>query len=345
MPIPDREWDRAVQLLDRATDVALVCHVEPDGDALGSMLAVQRLLRRRGVRVVSGFGSSSGEHEPLSVPTQYTFLPGLDGLVQADRFPAAPQLLLAFDTASPDRLGSLLGSADAAQTVIVVDHHARGETFGDVRLCDADAAATAVIVDQLVARMGEKLDRDMATCLYVGLVTDTGRFQYANTTPAVMELGARLLAHGIDHAAINRQVWEAHSLGYLKVLGRAMDRAHVVDDIALAWTVVYQRDLSDLGIDAAELEGLIDVLHGLEAAECALVLKEQPSDDAGPGRWKASLRSKGRVDVGRVAAALGGGGHAFAAGATLDGAAESLVERIAGLVRDASARGGLRRVG
>ena len=347
MPIPDREWDRAVRLLDSATDVALVCHVEPDGDALGSMLALQHLLLRRGVNVVSGFGSSSGAAEPLVVPPQYTFLPGLDGLVPAEQFPREAQLLVAFDTGSPDRLGSLRRNAEGADTVIVVDHHARGEAFGDVRLCDGQAAATAVLVDELIRRMGGVLDRDMATCLYVGLVTDTGRFQYANTTPSVMELGARLLGHGIDHTRINRQVWEAHSFGYLKVLGRAMERAQLVVDVSLAWTAVYQSDLSDLGIGAPELEGLIDVLHGLEAAECALVLKEQPSAAGGPGRWKGSLRSKGRIDVGRVAVGMGGGGHTFAAGFTVDGMQADIAQRVAALVRsedDALSAAAMRQV-
>ena len=334
MRIADATWAVVAQLLHEADCVALTCHVDPDGDALGSMLALHHFLQQRGTRTVASFGSSGAAHEPLSIPPQYTFLPGLDSLVTADAFPTAPDLLVCFDTGSPDRLGTLRASADNARNVIVVDHHASGQAFGDVRLCDGSAAATVVLVEELIRRMGGELDREIATCLYVGLVTDTGRFQYASTTPEVMELGARLIGFDIDHASINRQVWSAHSFGYLKVLGRAMDRATLVPEAGLAWTAVHQADLATLGIAMQETEGLIDVLHGLEAAECALVCKEQPGLTAAGPRWKASLRSKGAVDVGELARELGGGGHRFAAGFTAVGSLDDVVSRVTALLVD-----------
>lgn len=332
MPVVESEWPRAAAVLADAQAVALVCHVDPDGDALGSMLALQHFLAGRGVSTVASYGSSGAAHEPLSIPPQYTFLPGLDGLVPAAAFPTAPDVLVAFDTASPDRLGTLRASAEQAGTVIVIDHHAVGDAFGDIRLCDEGAAATAVLVDELISRMGGELNPDIATCLYVGLVTDTGRFSYANTTPEVMALGGRLIAHDIDHAAINRQVWSAHSFGYLKLIGRAMDRATLLPGPGLVWTSVHRYDLADLGITLPETEGLIDVLHALEAADCALVCKELPAAGSSTRRWKASLRSKGAVDVGAVAERFGGGGHRFAAGFTATAALEDVVARVAEVI-------------
>lgn len=333
MGVAEHDWEQAVALLEGADEVALACHVDPDGDALGSMLALHHALRRRGVRTVASWGSATPADPatgrwPLLVPPQYTFLPGIRDLVPVSEFPRAPKVLVAFDTGSPDRLGSLRPAAEAAGTVLVIDHHASGESFGDVRLMDPDAAATAVLVAELIDRLGVAFDRDIATCLYVGLVTDTGRFQYASTTPEVMRLGARLIAQDIDHAAINRRVFETHSFGYLKVLGRALERARLEPAAGLAWTAVLQRDIDDLGIAMSEVEGLIDVLRAVESAECSLVCKEQPSTAGGPRRWKASLRSKGGVDVGRVAAALGGGGHAFAAGFIAEGELEDVVARV-----------------
>ena len=332
MPVVESEWSRAAQVLAEAASVALVCHVDPDGDALGSMLALQHFLVRRGVSTVASYGSSGVAHEPLTIPPQYTFLPGLDGLIPAAAFPTAPEVLVAFDTATPSRLGTLRAAAEHAGTVIVIDHHAVGDAFGDIRLCDEDAAATAVLVDELVRRMGGDLDSDIATCLYVGLVTDTGRFSYANTTPEVMALGGRLIAHDIDHAAINRQVWSAHSFGYLKLIGRAMDRATLLPGPGLVWTSVHRHDLADLGITLQETEGLIDVLHALEAADCALVCKELPPTGSSLPRWKASLRSKGSIDVGVVAEHFGGGGHRFAAGFTATATLEDVVGRVGKLV-------------
>lgn len=325
MAIAERSWTRAVELLSAADDVALACHVDPDGDALGSMLALQRFLESRGVHTTASWGAAGddGQDPALLVPPQYTFLPGLEGLTPTRDFPRSPELFVAFDTGSLDRLGTLARAAEDAGAVIVIDHHASGTAFGDVRLVDGDAAATAVLVDELIRRMGGELDREMAACLYVGLVTDTGRFQHPSTTPEVMRLGARLLGYDIDHAAINRRVWETHSFGYLKLLGRAMERAVLVPEVGLAWTAVVQSDLDDLGITQPETEGLIDVLRAVEVADTVCVAKEQPD-----GSWKISLRSKGAVDIGRVAAELGGGGHAFAAGLTATGSLDEVIGRV-----------------
>jgi bifunctional oligoribonuclease and PAP phosphatase NrnA len=329
MAIVEEDWARAVELVSRARDVALACHVDPDGDALGSMLAMQRQLAKRGVKVCASYGAAGQREVPFSVPPQYTFLPGLSDLIHPRDFPDAPELLIAFDCASVERLGSLRPNAEAAQTVLVLDHHASGEAFGDVRLVDADAPATAVVVAELLDRLGAELDRETAICLYVGLVTDTGRFSYSSTTAETLSLGARLMEFGIDHAAINRRVWETHSFGYLKVLARALERARLVPEAGLTWTVITQEDLDDLGITLAETEGLIDVLRAVEVAECALVLKEQPS-----GEWKASMRSKGRVDVGAVAERMGGGGHAFASGFTSAEELEDVVESVVYLLAE-----------
>jgi bifunctional oligoribonuclease and PAP phosphatase NrnA len=322
MAITDSTWDRAVAVLSGAAEVGLACHVDPDGDAIGSLLALQRFLEKQGTQVHASFGTV-GSDPSMLVPPQYTFLPGLDGLVPPGDFPAAPDVFVGLDTGTTERLGSLRAPAEAAGTVVLIDHHTSGSAFGDVQLLDGAAAATAVIVDELIRRMGGELDREMATCLYVGLVTDTARFQNPSTTPEVMELAARLIATGIDHVAINRQVWETHSFGYLKVLGRALDRASLVPEVGLVWTVVFHDDLDDFGITMAETEGLIDVLRAAEAAEVTLVCKERPD-----GSWKASLRSKGRVDAGRVAIGLGGGGHAFAAGFTAASSLSELVARV-----------------
>lgn len=325
MPIAEADWAHAVRLLETSSEVALACHVDPDGDALGSMLALRQALERRGVTTHAGWSPGGGDPPgALVVPPQYTFLPGAHALTAPQDFPEAPELFMAFDCGSPERLGALRSVADRAGTVLVVDHHASGEAFGDVRLVDPAAPATAQLVAALIERLGVELDRDMAVCLYVGLVTDTGRFSYASTTAETMRLGARLLDFGIDHATINRRVWETHSYGYLKLLARALERVTLLPEAGLVWTAITQSDLDDLGIALAETEGLIDVLRAVETAECSLVLKEQPD-----GSWKTSLRSKGLIDVGALAERFGGGGHMFAAGFSARGPVDELVRRVA----------------
>ena len=353
--VAERDWGQAVSLLSQAPRVALACHVEPDGDALGSMLALYHHLRATGCEVVAAFGVADGG--PDQVPAQYAFLPGVQDLVPADDFPPAPEVLVVLDCAAASRLGRLEGAARRAGTVVVVDHHANGTPFGDIRLVDHHGAATAVLVEELIRRSGGRVDQVVATCLYTGLVTDTGRFAFSSVTPAVMELGARLLGCRIDHTTINQQVWDTHSLGYVKLLGRACDRATFVPEVGLAWTAVYQRDLEELAIAAGEVDGVVDVLRGVACADVTLVLREQPrvpatngaANPAGgrralepsaqsPGvpEWKLSLRSRGRVDVGRIAAVLGGGGHAYAAGCVLGATLPEVVDRVVALLHAAA---------
>jgi phosphoesterase RecJ-like protein len=329
MAIAEELWSRAGDVLSSAPLVALVCHVDPDGDALGSMLALRGFLEARGVPTVAAFPTSPGDDpRDVRLPAQYGFLPGSERLTPPADFPAAPDVLVALDAGSPDRLGDLEPSLAGAGVVIVVDHHVNGTPYGDIRLVEGDAAATAVLVEELVRRMGGELDADMATCLYTGLVTDTGRFQHPSTTPEVMRLGARLLAAGVDQSAVSRRVWETHSFGYVQALGRALERAQLAQHGGLVWTAVRQADLTELGLEMAEVEGVIDVLRGVESADVALVLKEQAT-----GEWKASLRSRGSTDVGAVAEGLGGGGHRFAAGFTASGSAEEIADRVAAAVR------------
>ncbi|MBW3658929.1 MAG: bifunctional oligoribonuclease/PAP phosphatase NrnA [Actinobacteria bacterium] len=317
----EADWDAAVGAVRAVADadgvVVLLCHTDPDGDALGSLLALHLTLRDLGVRSVASWGS-----EPFQVPPQYTFLTGLDELTPPDEVPADPDLVITLDAASRDRLGSLAHLVDGRPT-IVVDHHPGNPRFGTTHLIAPSAAATAVLAEELIHRLGGDLDSELAACLYVGLVTDTGRFQYANTDRAAMELGSQLLDRGIDHDAMSRQMFETHSFGYLKVMGRMLERAAFVPRASLVHGWVTEEDLATYGVAVEELEDLIDLLRTVDSAEVAMIAKE-----TGPGEWRVSLRSKGRVDVGRLAQHLGGGGHAFSAGFSATAPIDELVARV-----------------
>jgi bifunctional oligoribonuclease and PAP phosphatase NrnA len=304
-------WAEAVELIDGHEEVALACHVGPDGDALGSMLALGLALRARGTKVLASWGS-----EPFEVPTPYRGLPGLDLLVPASQIPDAPGLLVTFDTGSVDRLGALADRVPKAGAVLVVDHHASNTRFGTLNVVDEAAASTASMVVELVDALGLPLTADVAACAYTGLVTDTGSFKYAATTPEVHALAGRLLATGIRHDLISREIWDSASFGYVKALGLACARAVLerdeVDGLGLVWTVVGAEDLHRYDLALADVEGVIDVIRTTREAEVAVVVKADPED----GWLKVSTRSKGAVDVGAVCVALGGGGHRFAAGFT-----------------------------
>ena len=323
MSVAEQDWQQATALLRGAEEVVLVCHVAPDGDALGSMLALGAALRAAGTRVTASWGS-----EPFEVPANYGFLPALDLLVPAEDVPAAPPLLVTLDSGSADRLGTLADRVERAGQVLVVDHHTSNTGYGTAHLVDRGAAATAVVVAELLDRLGLPLTQEVAAPLYTGLVTDTGSFKHASTSPAVHELAARLLATGIRHDLINRAIWDTQPFGYVQLLGEVCARARLepgaAGGLGLVWTEVGADDLHRHGLGLSDVEGVIDVLRTAVEAEVALVLKCDPAD----GLWKVSTRSKGAVDVGAVCTGLGGGGHRFAAGYTSETDLRSTVDAV-----------------
>ncbi|MFY9587870.1 MAG: bifunctional oligoribonuclease/PAP phosphatase NrnA [Actinomycetota bacterium] len=307
--IDEKSWDDAIDEIEGAQQIVLACHQGPDGDALGSMLALQLALKKRGVEAIASWGS-----EPFSVPRHYAFLPGLDGLSPPETVTAAPELMVTFDCGSFERLGTLEPNARAAKSLVVVDHHVSNDSFGTVNLIDADVAASAVVVYHLIKRMRIDLDRDVAMCLYTGILTDTGSFKYRNTTPEIHAIAGDLISYGIAHDEIARLVYDTHPVGYLKLLAVALDRAELVPEASMIWTWITDDDLQKHGVGMEDTEALIDAIRTADVAEVACVLKELD-----PGIYKVSMRSKGSVNVGAVCESFGGGGHAFAAGFTANG--------------------------
>lgn len=316
---PDLE--KAGRLLAGADEIVLTCHVGPDGDAMGSMLAVAVAAVSAGIRVFPSFGP------PFAFSPSLRFLP-IELLVPPDRVPPEPKLMVSFDAGNIDRLGGMAPIAAKAECLIVVDHHAQGsEGFGHLSIIDPAAAASAELAYLLIESAGWRIDDRIATCLLTGLVTDTGRFQYSNTTPATLRLAADLVAAGARPEVIGQHVYEETPFGYLTVAGRVMERAHLIPEAGLVWSVMFVDDLKGAGIGLADTDPLIDLIRLPAEAGAALLLKEH-----GPGEFKGSLRSRGVADVGAVAQALGGGGHRNAAGFTFHGSPEEAVEAVRALL-------------
>ncbi|HEY4607247.1 MAG TPA: bifunctional oligoribonuclease/PAP phosphatase NrnA [Acidimicrobiia bacterium] len=312
--------DAAAEAIAAGDEIALACHVGPDGDALGSMIGFGIAARNAGKKVVASFGS------PFDVPSNLAFLPN-DLLVPPDDFPEAPPLMVVFDAGSADRLAELGSPAGKAGVLIVVDHHVTNEGFGDIGLIDPRAAASGVLVADLLERLGWPLTPEIATCLHTALVTDTGRFQYANTTPATLRLAADLVEAGARPEEIGREVYEEAPFGYLKVAGVALSRAVLDEGSSTVSTYVTEQDLDEAGIDWGDIDNLINTLRLAEEADIAVLAKVHADD-----RVRVSLRSRGGTDVGALAQALGGGGHRFASGFTHEGKAEEAIDEVRKLV-------------
>ena len=299
----DASLARAAKVIDGAGVVALACHVNPDGDALGSMLGLFHVLRAAHGDVVASFPP------PFLVAPHYRELPGLDLLTKPEDFPAEPEVMVTFDCGSLGRLGALQSSAKAAHELIVLDHHVSNTRYGTINVIDPDAAASGVIVRRLVQELGLPLDDPAAVSLYAALVCDTGRFQYDTTTPAVFDLARELIEFDVPVSRLSRQLFEEHRFAYLKLLAEALDNAVLDIERQFVWTIVTQDMLERHGVTLEEVEGLIDILRRTTEAEVTCVLKEEAD-----GNVRVSLRSLGAVDVSAIAANHGGGGHRFAAG-------------------------------
>ncbi|WP_052666463.1 DHH family phosphoesterase [Nitriliruptor alkaliphilus] len=323
--------DEAVTRLQAATEdgasVVIAAHIGPDGDALGAALALHHALSGRGARTLPTWGE-----EPLRVPAAYADLPGVDDLVApSDIDPEAVDLLVSVDSSSASRLGALEPLLGAGVPTIVVDHHPTNTRFGTVHLVAPRAAATVVIVDELLRRLEVPLDPDIATCLYVGLVTDTGRFQHASTDRAAMELGGRLIDAGAPHEELTRRLFGTRTVGELTLLARALARLTFVPEASLVHAFVTAEDLEEAGAGMEAAEAIIDVVRTTDVAEVAVVAREA----VGSRGWRVSLRSRGQVDVGRIATAFGGGGHDRASGFTGQGTYDEVLASIVAAVQEA----------
>lgn len=315
------EIERAAEVIGRASSLALACHVKPDGDALGSMLAMHHVMRAAGRRSVASFPS------PFVVPPHYREMPGLDLLVDPSEFPREPEVMVTFDCGSAARLGDLEPSAAAAGELVVVDHHASNRHFGSVNLIDPEAASTGSVVHHLIERLGLPLNREAAVCLYTALVCDTGRFQYETTNAEVFELARELVGFDVPVTRLSRQLFEEHRFAYLQLLGDALTRAELIPEERFVWTAVRRRDFDRFGVAFDEIEGLIDILRRTSEADVACVLKQDGA------LVRVSLRSLGGADARLVAEAEGGGGHRYAAGFESTDPVEEIVARIRGHLR------------
>jgi phosphoesterase RecJ-like protein len=294
---------KAAEAIAGASSLAISGHVSPDGDALGSALALAHAARRAGREAVVSFGS------PFSVPASLAFL-DMSPVVSPDRFPARPDCMVVFDAGAADRLAELAVNAGCARVVVVVDHH-KSTTggFGDIHVVDPAAAASAQLTVALLDALGWEIDATVAVCLLTGIVTDTGRFQYSATSGEVMRVAARLLEAGARPEVIGQAVYESVPFGYLRVAAAVLGRAVLEGELGFIWSWVDDGDL--VGVAYGDLDRLIDDLRIAREAGVAALLKQTPRG------WKVSLRSRGAVDVGAIAEAHGGGGHHNAAGFTL----------------------------
>lgn len=303
-------------MLAGASRVLVASHVLPDGDALGSSLGLMHLLVAQGkqVRVFSAG----------PIPEEYLFLPGMDQV--SDVLPQAGEVDLAvmLDCHQPERTGPVGGAFLAKQPqVAIIDHHQGDVNVGQAAWVDPSYAATSEMVTLLAQERGWPITPQAANCLFVGVQTDTGSFRYGNTTPRVLRVAADLAQAGADVWAVSQEVYATRPKR-LRLLGRIMDNLELSQGGRLALSQITLAELDKVGAGSADLEQVVEKLRLIPGVEVSALFRQ-----TNKGTVKVSMRSRGKVDVSRVAIALGGGGHKNAAGVTLEGNLEGVRRDIA----------------
>ena len=315
--------DRAA-VLERLRDdsrFVLVAHEGPDGDAIGSLVAMQGLL--------TALGKDSAmfvSPDDLPLADEYrTF--SLDGLIKTPPADIADRTAVFLDCGNIDR-NSVADALRSAPYTLNIDHHHDNTRFGTIDLVEPQASCTAEIIWTLMHELDVEPSREMAEAMYIGLITDTGRFMYESTTPRAHAMAADLVAAGVDVQGVYRRLYEDMPLPRLKLLGRALGKIEQYDFGVLSLAVLEAADFEAVGAEPSHSEGIIDELRKLSGTKVALLVREVPS---GPreGHWKASLRaSDDDVDVSVIAREHGGGGHRRAAGFTTTLPLEELIEQL-----------------
>jgi phosphoesterase RecJ-like protein len=320
------DFDAVVAALREHRRFLVTSHENPDGDALGSLLAMHLALEQLGkdsVMVLTGAAPLPGEYRFLGLAEH-----GLARELPDDR---GDRVLVAVDCANATRPADT-SILDGAPLTINIDHHHDNSRFAAVNLVVPDASSTSEILADVLRALGVELTRELAEPLYVALVTDTGRFQYTNTTPKTHRLAAELIEAGADVRTVFQNVYEAIQFPKLKLLARALERAESLADRRIVVSHLVRSDFGDVGAVEPYSEGIIDYLRGVEGAQLAVLIREPPRDGS-PAR-KVSLRSSiDALDVSALAREFGGGGHRQAAGFGTDLPVDEITARlVAGFV-------------
>lgn len=312
-----REITRA---LKEARSVAILSHLNPEGDTLGSALGCHLTLKTLGKEVAT--------FNPDPVPMDLRALPGADEVIRADRLSHPFDCYLVVDATDPGRVGGLLNGLPPGSVVINIDHHITNTHFGTFNWVDPMAAATGEMIYYLIEEMKIPLSRDVATNLYVAILTDTGSFHYANTTPRALRVAAALIEAGVIPNAVAEMLFDQRDVEETHLLGSLLTTMQLSADGVMAWIEVSREILQQDRLGRQALEDLMNYPRSIKGVEVALLFKQVDGQGV-----RVSLRSKGRVDVAAVARAFQGGGHKNAAGCMVLGNLPDVRERVLGEVR------------
>lgn len=309
--------DNILEEIQKAKTIVILTHENPDGDAIGSVLALYMALKRMG---------KQADVVVPEVPRTFEFLPCAEQIIK-EGSKEAYDLAIALDCATIQLLNGFANYFQNAKVKVTIDHHSTNTMFGDYNYINPDSPACAQILLTVLDYFGVEMDKEIGTCILTGIITDTGGFQYQNTTPETFEFASGLLKKGVNVSNIYKRVMNTKTKANFELRRRAIERLEFLEEGRIAFTYITKQDELEVNAESGDHEGIVEEGRSIEGVEVSIFLRET---DKG---FKASLRSNSYVNVSDVCLTFGGGGHVRAAGCVLSAPLQQAKERIISQVK------------
>lgn len=306
-----------IEAINKYKKFLVTAHINLEGDSLGSQLAMKELLK--------GLGKTVHIVDSDSVPEHYRFLPGTDEVSNDIEKSLDFDAVLILDCPNIKRIGKVKELLDNKKPVINIDHHVSNENFGSINWVEPKASSAGEMVYKLFKEMGVGISKKAALCLYTAILTDTGSFNYENTSSATHKVASELLSYGLEPAVISENVYERRSVSDLKLLGLVLATLKLNKSGDIAYLEVTHKILKETGADLSKSENIINYARSIDKVKVAILFKENMKDGS---KINVSFRSKGDFDVNELASHFGGGGHVRASGCTIDGSLQEVEKKV-----------------
>lgn len=315
-----------IDQIKKSKTIVVVSHANPDGDAIGALLATGLALRTMDKTVYI--------YNESVIPAVYRFLPSVQVISQdsAPWIDQAMDTVIVLDCGAFERVGKVAATLRNAPVIINIDHHMTNTRFGHIQLIDPDACATAEIIYRMIKQLGIAFSCPMATAIYTGILTDTGSFRFSNTNQAAFAICSEMITSGTNPYEVAQHVYGHYSLGRIKLLNLALDSLEISPNGRMSIMSLTQGMLDETGTQTEDIDGIINYARRIEDVKVAALIHEVAGNGRARRQYHVSLRSDGNVNVARIAAEFGGGGHANAAGFSVEAALPELKDKMVELI-------------
>ena len=315
--------EQIIRQINHAQHILLTTHMDPDGDAVGSLLALGLALEKISIKITA--------YNPSPIPAVYRFLPSVERIVQNIEAGKVFDTAIILDCGDLPRIGEAWTVVGQIPVIVNIDHHVSNTKFGHLQLVDTTACATSEIVYHLIKALKVEIDRDIATSIYTGILTDTGSFRFSNTNQAAFAISNEMAELGVKPHFVAQHVYGTYSLGRIKLLNLALDSIEISENGKMSMMTVTESMLDETGTQPEDVDGLINYARRIEDVKIAALIQELRNGGAvskNHRRYHVSLRSDGTVDVAAIAGSFGGGGHVTAAGFQIESTLSELKTNI-----------------